>query len=340
MSVSQLGGRDDKLKETVQQYCTNAIADSTRKVYKTGFHTFIQFLLMSDIYSQSTTSTESSYPPVITVQTLTYFIGHCAKFLKLRHQTIKLYLAGVRYFYIFHDVICPLTTPGVDLSRLHLVLRGIKRTQDNVTVKRLPITVTILHQLVLASIKLFSPYISLLITTACTMAFYGFLRCGEFTIAPGRDNVLCIADICLSEQMFEVHLKASKTDVFRQGVTIKIFATGTSTCPVYFMRRFLGLRKRTGATAHEPLFLDEHANAMSRTYFISRMQLLLSSSGYISTDFNGHSLRIGAASTAGDRGLSDYTIQTLGRWSSNCYLRYVRLSSESIAHAQRRMSIT
>jgi hypothetical protein len=337
MSVPQLGGSRDHLKRIVQQYCTNAIADSTRKLYTTGFNTLIQFLLMSDIYSQSV---NTSYPPIITVQTLIYFVGHCANFLNLRHQTIKLYLAGVRYFYMYHDVVCPLSYPGTDLSKLHLVLRGIKKSQHNTSVKRLPITVTILHQLVIKSSKVFSAYISLLLNTACTMAFHGFLRCGEFTVVQSRaDNVVCIEDIHLSENMFVFNLKASKTDVFRQGVAVKIFATGTSVCPVYFMRKFLGIRKRTGAIDKDPLFLDEQGNVMSRRYFITQMQILLSTSGYNSADFNGHSLRIGAASTAGDRGLSDYVIQTLGRWSSDCYLRYIRLSPETVSGAQRRMSI-
>jgi hypothetical protein len=336
MQMPQLGADRDSLKKIVSQFCTNAIADSTRKVYQTGFRTFIQFLVIIGLYSAVT---GVGYPPAITVETLIYFAGHCAQFLKLRHDTIKLYLAGVRYHYIIHDVVCPLSTPYCDLSKLHLVLRGIKKSQNNSTFKRLPITGRMLNQLVVKATMVFSAYVSLLINTASTMAFYGFLRCGEFTLSQAGDtNYLRLADILMDNNMFELALKASKTDVFRQGVAIKVYANHTSHCPVNFMRRFVSLRIHAGATPQDPLFLDENEVIMSKSYFVSKLRFLLTALGYDSTNFNGHSLRIGAASTAGDRGLSDYTIQTLGRWRSDCYLRYIRLAPETIAEAQMCMS--
>ena len=41
---------------------------------------------------------------------------------------------------------------------------------------------------------------------------------------------------------------------------------------------------------------------------------------------SSHSFRIGAATTAASAGIPDRTIRTLGRWSSDCYRRYIRLS--------------
>ena len=45
--------------------------------------------------------------------------------------------------------------------------------------------------------------------------------------------------------------------------------------------------------------------------------------------YKGHSFRIGAASHAAERGMSDAQIRILGRWKSNAFLKYIRVSSFS-----------
>ena len=40
--------------------------------------------------------------------------------------------------------------------------------------------------------------------------------------------------------------------------------------------------------------------------------------------YSGHSFRIGSATSATIAGLNDYEIKLLGRWSSDCYKRYIR----------------
>jgi hypothetical protein len=47
-------------------------------------------------------------------------------------------------------------------------------------------------------------------------------------------------------------------------------------------------------------------------------------SGLDETLYASHSFRIGAATAAGSAGLPTWLIKTLGRWSSDCYERYIR----------------
>ena len=57
----------------------------------------------------------------------------------------------------------------------------------------------------------------------------------------------------------------------------------------------------------------------------------LSEAGIDASAYSGHSFRIGAATTAGKKGVSAEKIKTLGRWESAAYLLYLRLSREDLA---------
>ena len=57
----------------------------------------------------------------------------------------------------------------------------------------------------------------------------------------------------------------------------------------------------------------------------------LAKAGVDPTHFSGHSFRIGAASTAAAKGVAESTVQTLGRWASDSYKRYIRIPREELA---------
>lgn len=60
---------------------------------------------------------------VINEDILVYFVSHCQHMLKLRYETIKTYLVGVRFFYL-KDSQCLVFK---DLERLNCVLRSVKK---------------------------------------------------------------------------------------------------------------------------------------------------------------------------------------------------------------------
>ena len=63
-----------------------------------------------------------------------------------------------------------------------------------------------------------------------------------------------------------------------------------------------------------PLFTFSDDRSLTRQRLSSTVQSILHSAGYTGS-YSGHSVRIGAATTAAARGVPDYLIQTLGRWS-------------------------
>jgi hypothetical protein len=61
-------------------------------------------------------------------------------------------------------------------------------------------------------------------------------------------------------------------------------------------------------------------------------------SGFDPVRYSTHSLRIGGASALGAARVPEYLIQSLGRWRSLAFLRYIHVSEEMTSMAQRVMS--
>ncbi len=118
----------------------------------------------------------------------------------------------------------------------------------------------------------------------------------------------------------QVVIKASKTDPFRQGVTIHIGPTKDQLCPVTAVLAYMGERGK----APGPLFCWEDGRYLTREGFVAGVREALTAAGVEARDYAGHSFRIGAATTAARQGMQDSLIKTLGRWESAAYMRYIR----------------
>lgn len=84
--------------------------------------------------------------------------------------TIKLHLAGIRFAHIENSLPTPLLMP----PPLHLLLRGIKHTNGLFSRRRLPITMSVMHQLkgALADDPQFASQDKLMLWSAFTLAFF------------------------------------------------------------------------------------------------------------------------------------------------------------------------
>ena len=109
-------------------------------------------------------------------------------------------------------------------------------------------------------------------------------------------------------------------------------------CPVKNMLTYLATRSSRGAQAADPLFTTEWGSPLSRKDFLSLLHQALSDLGYNHSQFNGHSFRIGAATSASHAAIPDHLIKTMGRWSSDCYVRYIRVPVPSLVRAHRHLA--
>ena len=297
---------------------SQAIADSTRRSYQAGTRRYSPFC--ASMRWQSFPATET---------TLCFFAAYLADQVSVK--TIKLYFAGIRFAHTENS----LPDPFQEAPPLHLLLHGIKRTVGLSSRQRLPITMTLLWQIKeeLARAPDFLPYDKLMLWSAFTLAFYGFLRSSEFT-SPSTTQFnplvhLCFTDVSFtSEGCLTLHLKSSKTYPYRQGCSLLIPSSLCSVCAVRVLRKYLSLRSVSGAS---PLYVLQSGAYLTRAKVTSTLCTLLQRLSIMHLTllhhhhyYASHSFRIGVATTAAETGLPPWLIQTLRHWSSNCFTLYIR----------------
>ena len=278
---------------------------------------------------------------VISEDIIIYFIAYCFSVLKLKYSTIKLYLCGIRHFYVTKGISCPLhNVSGSPNTRIMTFLKSVKRNQSTDKKIRLPIDDTLLRQLccVLRN-GCFNKYDDVLMQACLTVGFFGFMPCGEFTVNNSYDDTvnLGIEDISLLDNRFIIHLKSSKNDPFRQGRDIIVFATDNEMCPMSALRSYLDKRKEL-SNKSGALFINSQGLPLSRKYFIQLLKLLLQRLRFDDKLYNGHSIRKGAASTCGRLMVEDSLIRELGRWNSDTFNVYIKTDIQSIRKAHLAMS--
>ena len=138
-------------------------------------------------------------------------------------------------------------------------------------------------------------------------------------------------DNTANPQYLEIHLKASKTDPFRLGVTVYLGRSHAELCPVSAVLAYMVLRGNAGGAFFK--FLD--GRLLMRERFVAAMRTALRSAGLDHSRYAGHSFRIGAATTAARQGLPDSLIKTLGRWESSAYMLYIRTPQETLCGVAR-----
>ena len=258
----------------------------------------------------------------------------------MAYHSIQVYLSAIRFYQINSGL------PDPDLhsfSLLSYVLRGIHRLIPSSSRRhRLPLTADIMRLLfeTWSHSPVGNRYDTDMLWAACCTGFFGFMRAGEFTCPSWRAftaDMLCHQDVSVDSRdnpsIVSIHLRRSKTDPFGAGVTIHLGRTHQPICPVAALLAYLAQRGcRPG-----PLFLCQNGSPLSRHRLMRHVRVVLDLHGIDSSNFTGHSFRIGAATTAALAGLEDSSIQALGRWRSAAFLRYIRTPTRVLAASSRQL---
>ena len=225
------------LHTAVQGYYRKGLAPATHKSYQAG---------KKDTWNFAEKRKSHQYQE--SEETLLLFVVHLAQ-QGLAHATIKLYLSAVHNLHVttgLHREFTAQLTP-----KLELAMKGIKKEKAlNSPCTRLPITIDIMSKLKSTLGESSENYDNIMLWAACALAFFGFLRCSEFTV-PSQEEYcqtshLSLEDIVIdsrtSPTMIQVTIKQSKTDPFRVGCKLCLGKTGRDICPITAILPYLAIR--------------------------------------------------------------------------------------------------
>ena len=161
----------------------------------------------------------------------------------LQAQTVSSYLSALRHLQVSAGFSAPNRS---DWPRLQYTLKGIQRSQAPIPKRRMPITSHIMAHLLSAwQSGIEDDYETRLLWAAACLAFFGFLRSGEFaaetsTTPPSIQVSDVSVDSRTAPSVVSIHLRKAKTDPFGRGITVYLGKTGRDLCPVAAILRLLG----------------------------------------------------------------------------------------------------
>ncbi len=289
-----------------------SVAPATWKAYQCGLNSFRNFRLKHNL-------------PLLwpaTTQHITLFIASLS-LEGLSSSSISSYVSAIAFI---HKTNC--WSDPYDNFVIKKVLEGCRRTKPNTDDTRLPITSTVLHNIICKlPFVCSSTFETSLFKAALLLAFCGFLRVSEYAAHAKHGNtsrMLQVSDVHISgygDVGMDVIIRHSKTDQKSRSVKLKISNLQEKTlCPVKAMREFLAVRP----LGQGALFI--HMDKLPLTYnqintVIRKCTDLL---GLPSMLYSSHSLRIGAATSAAANGISEDLIKEMGRWKSSSFQLYIR----------------
>ncbi len=309
----------DKSLDTILQ----AVSPSTLQTYVTAWKCFKSFHLSHNIPF-----------PEFSLLSITSFISFLNNIKCLQVSSIKGYVSGIQFF---HKLLYGAPSPNISNSQTAMLIRGIQRTRPTRPDSRLPITLDILTKCIHTLRTGYqTPSTARTLDAMFILAFFGFLRCSELAISSKFDPATnpTISDLTiLDSETISFLIKQSKTDQVKKGHFVYIFNLHSPLQPYQAVREYLRLRIFQARSPLEPLFLDHAGKPASRTWFQKHLKAVLLSASISARNFSSHSFRIGAATSAAQKGLTKHQIQTLGRWSSEAFQSYIRTDQSHIKSA-------
>lgn len=289
-------------------------AKGTRSLYGSG-------LLAYHVFCDSRAITEAQRCPASSTLILLFIANAAGSY---SGKTIANYVFAIRAWHILHGQ--PWQPNPLELKA---ALDGSTALTPSSSQrpKRQPLTILFLTTAA-TSLDLTAPF-DVAFFACLTVAFYSISRLGELTVPslqafdpeqhPKRFNLSTRSD----RNGIIVHvLRLPVTKTARQGEDIYWSAQPGASNPEAAMARHLQLNNPLPS---RHIFTWNHPKGprpLTRTAFLNRLKGLASAQG--SQTLHGHSIRIGGTLELLLRGVPFDVVKTIGRWSSEAFVTYLR----------------
>jgi hypothetical protein len=246
-----------------------------------------------------------------------------ARFLSHLYQSNVPYSQIESIFYSvkwFHDRHPLCVNNPCDSKFSHLLLQGLKRRLAKPTTKKLPISPELLRSIVQHFGKPGAVLSEVRVCMLFLLTYAGFFRFDEISRIRRCDIVMC-------NSYFKVFVASSKTDMYRQGAWVVVAATGSPTCPMAMLTRYLRLALFDDPSDQAFLFRPVQFFANDNKYRLRKGNLsytrcreifrqALVDIGVDPKPYGFHSLRAGGATAAANAGVAVRLFKRHGRWRS------------------------
>ena len=179
-----------------------------------------------------------------------------------------------------------------------------------------------------------------MLSAAMRLGTSALLRTGEFAVANPRQpdpHRLIQSDFTVGTSYHLLRLRASKTDPFREGVSIPLLASELDTAMIRYDKF---LTRKDDA----PLFTWSSGLPLGRDEIVAAASQLVSAAGVPwknaeGVHCRGVSFRKGGASSLASVGTPDRVIQIVGRWKSGVFRQYIHESMDDLAAYFKRLHV-
>ena len=343
---------EGSITHRVNQLYKSSYADNTLDSYTSRVNKFVEFCRQHFLLVDLGISLPGRSPvltlPDITPVLMCFFVVWLQRVGHSTYESIMAYVTAIVAWCLANGRPNPRDDPITRIpdQRYFRVCRGLKREMGAPAPKRYPVALYHIDKLCTSAKSVLPLKQCANITAAVLIAFAGLLRVSEFThsgiLRPShhalRGDIVFFPNAS-NPTAVQFTIKVSKTDQFRESVTITVQRSDNpNRCPVRALQHLFEVDPQPPTA---PLFnfaRDSEPRNSSRQRFAELCNKLFAYAGISSMYLKTHSFRQGGATALLAAGAPTWIIKVIGRWRSDCWMTYTFTDADTVAYWSNRMT--